>query len=215
MKDIEKRLEECGVYLKGHFVLDSFLHADEYVEKANIYKDPILTDDLCWDIAQQILLHYHTCNNRQIEVVVGPAIGGIILSNRVACHLSDLYQVKVTSLFTEKDEEDKQVLKRGYLTDIPGRNVLVVDDVLTTGHQIREIIEEVKNNKGNVVGIGVIYDRRDSSSETLHLLLIALLKRRMKIWKRAECPLCKEKVLIDEWVGRGMEFLNSHPDYPR
>ncbi len=126
MKDIEKRLEECGVYLKGHFVLDSFLHTDEYVQKANIYKDPILTDDLCWDMAQQILLHYNTRNGRWIEVVVGPAIGGIILSNRVACHLSNLYQVKVTSLFTEKDEGGKQVLKRGYLTDIPGcaRNIV-------------------------------------------------------------------------------------------
>lgn len=212
MQDIAKTLEKRAVFLKGHFVLDSFLHTDEYVDKANLYKDPILTDHVCWRMAQKIFLHFH--REEPPEVVVGPATGGIVLSNRIARYLSDFYEARVVSLFTEKDEEGNQELKRGCLTDIPGRRILVVDDVVTTGLQVRQIIEEAQKNKGDVVGVGMLCHRPDSRYRKLNLPLIALLERRLKTWKEEECPLCKKRAPVNKWVGRGIEFLNSHPDYP-
>ena len=216
MENIKDMLAESGVFLRGHFVLSSMRHSDEYLQKTKIYKNPAILDDLCWEIAQEVALPFSAAKGRGIEVVVGPAMGGIILSNRVAYHLTQLYQEDVISLFTEKDEKGKQVLKRGYLTDIPGKRALIVDDVITTGHSVREIMAEIIDNGGIPAVVAAVCNRGNVQPADFNdLTLISLLDMEMNDWKEGECPLCKKKVPIDPFLGRGAEFLALHPEYPR
>lgn len=138
MEKIEEILERCGVFLKGHFVLVSWRRAKEYFEKANLFKYPSVTRDICWEMAGKIKSHF---NENKIEVVIGLAPIGVVLANRVAEYL---YQEKVISLFVEKEEKRKYIFERGYNKEISGKKIFIVDDVLTTGRSVGEVMSKIK-----------------------------------------------------------------------
>jgi orotate phosphoribosyltransferase len=140
-------LESSGAILRGHFVLTSGRHSDVYFEKFRVLERPDVLSALCGEIADRF-------RDERIDLVAGPTTGGIIIAFEVA------RQMNLPALYVESENGVKR-LRRG--ARVPeGARVLVVDDVLTTGTSIREVIEVLQEAGGEVAGVGILIDRAES-----------------------------------------------------
>ena len=142
MNNAEEIFEKAGAILKGHFLLASGLHSPVYWEKFQVLQFPNYTEQLCLMIATHFL-------KQGIQLVAGPTTGGIILAFEVA------RQLGVRGIFAEKEGDSGRAFRRGFSIN-PGERVLIVDDILTTGGSIREVMTAVTNQGGIVIGIGVL-----------------------------------------------------------
>jgi orotate phosphoribosyltransferase len=176
--DVLNIFKKAGALLEGHFLLTSGLHSPVYWEKFRVLQFPESTAQLCGLIAQ----HY---KSQDIQVVAGPTTGGVILAYEVA------KQLGVRSAFAEK-EGTARVFRRGFSIE-PDERVLIVDDILTTGGSVVEVIKAVRNLNARIVGIGVMVDRSDQNID-LGAPLYSCLKSATKTYKPEECPLCAEGV---------------------
>lgn len=140
-------LKEAGVLQEGHFLLTSGRHSNKYLQCAKIFCNTKYSEELCADLANKF-------KNDDVEVVIGPAMGAVQMAYEVSRAL------KCKNFFTERDENGKMTLRRGFAID-KGQRVLVVEDVVTTGGSVREVINLVKEAGGVVVGVGSIVDRTD------------------------------------------------------
>jgi orotate phosphoribosyltransferase len=172
----EAILKEAGAFSEGHFLLTSGLHSPVYWEKFRILEQPHNTERMC----RMIVDHFRGCD---CQLVVGPTTGGIIVAYEVA------RQLGVRSIFAER-EGTGRVFRRGFRV-IPGERVLVVDDVLTTGGSVRDVLAEVKRLGGQPVGLGVLIDRSQGNLE-FDVPLFSCLRTRVPTYKPEECPLCRE-----------------------
>lgn len=193
-EDLLHVLESCGVIREGHFAFTSGWHSDHYIEKRALYEYAVQTADVCLQLALRAGDIYNDLSAPEIEVVVGPAAGGIILSNRVAEYLTECYQREVISLFTEKDAYGNQVFSAEYVNKVKGKNVLIVDDVVTTGGTLRQLIEYVRDLGGNVLGAVVICLRTEGMQEIAGVRLDALLCLPFPDWPQEQCLLCSRGV---------------------
>jgi orotate phosphoribosyltransferase len=173
--DPEAIFKKSGAILEGHFLLASGLHSPIYWEKFRVLQFPNYTEQLC----RMISSHFA---QQKVEVVAGPTTGGIILSYEVA------RQLGVRGIFAEKEGADRRAFKRGFGIS-PGERVLIVDDILTTGQSIREVIDLVTEQGGDVIGIGVLVDRSEKKLE-FGLPLFSCLRSITPTYKPQECPLC-------------------------
>lgn len=180
-KKIMDIFKKSNALLEGHFLLSSGLHSDIYFEKFQVLQYPEYVELLCKELSELF-------KKDKIEVVVGPTTGGIIIAYEVAKNL------KVKSIFAEL-EGDKRVFKRGF--DLKeNKRVLIVDDILTTGKSVREVIDLVNDYKAKIAGIGVLLDRSGGKIK-FDYPFKPLSTVTAKTFKPEECPLCKEgKVLI-------------------
>lgn len=176
--EAEKLFEKSGAILKGHFLLTSGLHSPVYWEKFRVLQYPTYTEQLCRMIAD----HFR---KEQVQVVAGPTTGGIILAFEVA------RQLGVRGIFAEK-EDSERAFRRGFHID-PGERVLIVDDVLTSGKSIREVISAVNQLKGKIVGIGVLVNRAEQEVD-LGYPLFSCHRSATVAYKPDSCPLCAQKV---------------------
>ena len=181
--DVEKLLKDLKVLQEGHFLLNSGLHSRYYFEKFRILENPAATTKLCKIVAD----HFR---DRQIEWVIGPTTGGIIIAAEVA------RQLKVYSGFAE-EREGRRVVGRGF--DIKNKRVLIVDDVMTTGKSLQQTTEGVKDKAGNIVGIAVLIDR---TNEKLPFEYFAAYQKAVQNFRPEECPLCKEGIPPAKLGGR-------------
>lgn len=204
-------LEKTGAIITDdHFVYTSGKHGSVYVRKDKLYPNTLLTSKVCNMIAKQT-------KNWNIDVVVGPSVGGIILSQWTAYHLSKLTKRNVLSVFTEKDYDDRQVFdrpqlfKRGYDELVKGKRVLVVEDLTTTGQSVKKVVDKVKEAKGKVVGVFVLLNRnpKEVTTKFMKSPFHALSVFKADAWDEKDCPLCKAKVPINTTVGHGKEFLKK------
>jgi orotate phosphoribosyltransferase len=179
---------KAGAFLEGHFLLTSGLHSPYYVEKFKLLQYPRYVEQLASAIAE----HFH---GERIDVVVGPAVGGIILAYEVARSLG------VRMAFTER-EEGKMRFRRDF-TLVEGENVLIVEDVVTTGASLLEVIEAVKEKEGHVVGIGVLVDRSGGKA-SFPYPFFPLLQMEMPVYTPEECPLCRQSIALQR---RGSRHL--------
>jgi orotate phosphoribosyltransferase len=164
--------------LEGHFILSSGLHSDTYFQSALILQHPKIAQKLAKLLAKEILSKVP-----DIEVVVSPALGGIVIGQEVA------RQLKCRAVFCER-VEGKLTLRRGF--DIAkGEKVLVVEDVITTGLSTNEVIEAVKKFEGNVVAVASLVDRSGGKVD-FGVPRFSLLSLEVKSYKPEECPLCKK-----------------------
>lgn len=192
-----------AVIVDSHVVYTSGQHGSAYINKDAIYPYTTETSRLCRGVARSFEYDH-------IDVVIAPAIGGVILSQWVAYHLSGLTKHRVLGVYAEKIEGTGGfVIKRGYDKLVGGRRVLVVEDVLTTGGSARKVIEVVRSLGGDVVGIGVLCNRGGITTRDLGDVpkLVSLVNMPLESWDAFDCPLCAQGVPINTDVGKGREFL--------
>ncbi|MEW6007605.1 MAG: orotate phosphoribosyltransferase [bacterium] len=173
--DVMKLLEEKKAILDGHFLLSSGLHSKKYIQMAKVFQYPDAASFLGKELGGAF-------KDRKIDIVLSPALGGITIGYEVArCF-------KKRAIFSER-RDGKMGLFRGFEIK-GGENVLIVEDVFTTGKTIKELIELVSNCKANIAGIGVVIDR----SETKDFDVKSLIKLNIETYPPASCPLCKEGI---------------------
>jgi len=171
----EELFEKSGAILKGHFLLTSGLHSPVYWEKFKVLQFPQYTEQLCRMIAD----HYR---EQGIQVVAGPTTGGIILAFEVA------RQLGIRGIFAEKEDAGGRAFKRGF-SITPGERVLIVDDVLTTGGSIREVVDAVNSQGGEIIGIGVLVDRSEQEAD-FGFPLFGCHRAETITYPPDNCPLC-------------------------
>lgn len=179
-EEILKLFEDTGALLKGHFLLTSGLHSPQYFQCAKILQYPQHAQKLCWEIA---------CNfmSEKVSVVVGPALGGIVVAQEVARLLS------ARGIFAER-EAGKMTLRRGFEIK-PNDRVLVVEDVVTTGGSIKEVIQLVVDSGAKIVGVGFIVDRSQNRVE-FDVPKFSIFEMDVVTYQPDECPLCKRGILV-------------------
>ena len=177
-ENIEEIFEKSGALLKGHFLLTSGLHSPIYWEKFRVLQFPHYTGQLCGMIAD----HFR---KEEIQVVAGPTTGGIILAYEVA------RQLGVRSVFAEKEGEER-AFRRDFSIDA-GERVLIVDDILTTGGSIREVIAAVTKLGGKIIGIGVLVDRSEQDQE-FSVPLFSCHRAVTTTYQPEDCPLCAARI---------------------
>ena len=181
-EEVMKKFEQAGAIQKGHFKLTSGVHSDTYIQCAQIMQHPEFMHSLCSELGKKF-------RGDDIDVIVGPAIGGIIMAHVMARVLGPW----VRAIFTER-ENGKMTLRRSFEIN-QGEKVLVVEDVTTTGSSVREVIDIVKSRQGKVVGAGVLIDRSggkvDFGIKTEKLLTVDI-----KNYLPEECPLCKKGIPV-------------------
>jgi orotate phosphoribosyltransferase len=173
-------LEERGALLRGHFQYASGRHGELYIEKFRILQWPDVTGPLCGQIAARF--------RGMANVVAGPTTGGVILAYETARHLG------VRAIIAEKREDGsgEREFRRGFELG-PGDRVLVVDDVLTTGGSIREVLRAVEARGATVAGVGVLVDRTGGKVD-FGVPFFACLEVPAASWEASECHLCREGV---------------------
>ena len=172
-----------GGLLKGHFRLRSGLHSDSFLQSAAVLQYPEYATALCGAIADRIKV-------RPIDMVIGPAIGGVIIAYEVAKAMD------ARAMFGEK-RDGKMMLRPGFEIKA-GERVVVVDDVLTTGGSVSQLIDIVQQNGASVVATGFIVDRSGNFEQTLiikdeaiDIPKIALVTTVFPTYKPERCPMCR------------------------
>jgi len=167
---------KSGALMEGHFKLTSGRHSNRYMQCAQVLQYPEYTEKLAAHIAEKYA-------DADIEVVIGPAMGGIIVAYETA------RQLKVPGIFCER-ENGQMALRRGF-TLYPGQKVLVVEDVVTTGGSVLEVMDIVRQNGAEVAGVAVLVDR-SAGKVDFGVRKEAVLSMDIESWEAPDCPLCRE-----------------------
>jgi orotate phosphoribosyltransferase len=176
----QEMFEQSGAVLHGHFLLASGLHSPVYWEKFQVLQFPQYTQELCRMMVDRYL-------KDNVQVVAGPTTGGVILAYEVA------RQLGVRGIFAEKkDGSSERAFRRGFNIEA-GERVLLVDDILTTGGSVREVIAPIQEKRGNLIGIAVLVDRSEKGIDFGYPLFSCLRSPALS-YKPEECPLCAAKV---------------------
>ncbi len=171
--DLQRELKERGALLDGHFKLSSGRHSDRFIQKFRILEDPAMVEPVARAIADAF-------RESKPTIVVSAAVGGIILGYEVARALG------TKAIFVEK-ENGVPVLRRSFHLD-PSDRVLVVEDVVTTGGSVKEVLDVVRKSGADIAGVGVIVQRgrADFGVPTKALLDMPIVSH-----DPTECPQCK------------------------
>lgn len=186
---ILKTFKQTQAIQSGHFLLTSGLHSDTYIQCARVLEQPELTSQLCGQLGQ-------FWQAQKVDVVAGPAVGGIILAYELARAL------KARAVFMER-AEGKMTLRRGFQIS-PQEKVLVTEDVITTGGSVKEVIEVIKNIGAQLVGVASLVNRNPGinlGDAPFH----SLLKVTPTVYQPEECPLCKSGTAAVRPGSRGLK----------
>lgn len=169
-------LKEAGVLLEGHFLLTSGRHSNKYLQCARIFRNTKYSEELCSALAELYA-------NEKVQLVIGPAMGAVQMAYEVSRHTG------TENFFTERDENGTMTLRRGFVIE-PGQRVLVVEDVVTTGGSVKEVIDLIQNAGGIVAGVGSIVDRTGGKID-FGVPFKAVYSADVTSWEADDCPLCK------------------------
>ncbi|MDP3769999.1 MAG: phosphoribosyltransferase family protein [Candidatus Sungbacteria bacterium] len=220
-KEVVALFGRLGVIIpNSHVIYSSGKHGSIYINKDALYPHAMDTAMLC-----RLLTRYFV--SFDIDCVVGPEKGGIILAQWAGYYLSEYLWREVTSVFAEKRRipikqiplmrptdvsplfyEDSFVFTRGYDRFVAGKRVLVVEDVLTTGTTVRKVVELVRACGGRVEGVGALWNRGSVTSRDIGDVprLFSLLDINIDAWESNECPLCRRNIPINTELGKGQEL---------
>lgn len=172
--DILKTFTDCGALLEGHFILSSGLHSNRYLQCAKVLQYPDIASMLGEEIAE-------TFSTTPIDLIVGPAMGGVIIAHEVGRALS------TRTIFSERDN-GKMTLRRGFKVET-GEKAIVVEDVITTGGSAKEVVEMLVGKGVDVVAVASIIDRSGGAAD-FGVPFHPLAKIDVETYKPEECPLC-------------------------
>ncbi|MCE9586579.1 phosphoribosyltransferase [Candidatus Uhrbacteria bacterium] len=207
----ETILRQNGVILDGHFVLKAGHHSGKYINKDEVYTDAKAVASLCIDLALPFRDDKHA-PEELVETVIGPAIGGVVLSH-CAAHFLALDGRRIRSVFADKGEDGdgRFVIKRGYDRYITDRRVLVVEDIITTGSSVRGTIEAVRGFGGTVIGVSALCNRGRVTAGSLGVpKLVQLVTMDLETWAADRCPLCDAGMHINVELGHGAAYVAKH-----
>ena len=168
-------LKEAGVLLEGHFLLTSGRHSGRYLQCARIFRNTRYSEELCAALAA----HF---KDDRVDIVIGPALGAVQMAYEVSRALG------CENFFAER-EDGSMTLRRGFAIE-PGQRVLVVEDVVTTGGSVREVLEIVRQAGGEIVGVGSIVDRTGGRID-FGVPFHSVISMEVESYEPSECPLCK------------------------
>ncbi|MEW6724863.1 MAG: orotate phosphoribosyltransferase [Bacillota bacterium] len=167
-------LKHTGVLLQGHFLLTSGRHSAQFLQCSQLFQNPRAAAPLVAELVKPL--------DGQIDTVVGPAMGGVILAYEAARALG------ARAIYTEK-ESGRMVLKRGFFLQ-PGERVLVVEDAVTTGGSVRQTMEAVAATGAEMVGAAALVDR-SGGRVSLGVPFRALVTLDIPSYEPDDCPLCR------------------------
>ena len=180
--EITRIFKECGALWEGHFVYSSGRHGSVYIQCARVSQYPQYNELFCKELSRRF-------ENKNIDVVLGPAVGGIIIAYELA------RQLGARAIFAER-VEGKMTFRRG-MEIKKDEKVLLIEDVVTTGGTVRELIPLVEDNGGKIVGAAAFVNR-NTQRVKFDFPLETLLSGVMMDYLPEECPLCKEGIPFDK-----------------
>jgi orotate phosphoribosyltransferase len=186
--EVKSIFESCGALLSGHFLLTSGLHSPQYLEKFRVLQFPELTSRLCGEIARRF-------SAANIQLVVGPATGGIILAHEVG------RQLGVRAVFTER-EGGVMKLRRGFAI-APEERVLIVEDIVTTGGSVKEVVQIVQDAGAEIIGVALLCDRSNGALD-IDVRTESLMELTIATSRPEDCPQCRDGIPLTE---RGSRHL--------
>ena len=198
-QEIINILEKTDAIVRNsHFVGTSGRNMSVYITKDKLLPHTAET----FRVTQLLAENY---KNLDVDVVAAPVIGGVILGNLVAYHLSNLQKKEILSVYAEKTPEGPMVFKRGYDALIKGKKVLIIDDTVATGFSVHKMIDVVRQFGGDIVAMGVMINRvpGEINSETLGIPFSSLCEIPAETFDEKDCPLCKAGVPINTTLGHG------------
>ena len=207
-----------AVITDSHVVYTSGKHGSAYINKDAVYPHTMETSRLCEMIAKEF-------SGDNIDVVIAPAVGGVILSQWIARDLSVLTGREVLGVYAEKEimpisdpqnegracyvETGRFIIKRGYDKLITEKRVLVVEDVINTGNSVKKVLQATRRHGGMIVGVGALCNRGGITIQDLNVpKFVPLMEVRLDAWDETDCPLCAQDIPINTDVGKGREFLS-------
>ncbi|HVF52697.1 MAG TPA: orotate phosphoribosyltransferase [Actinomycetota bacterium] len=176
-------LEQRGAVMHGHFQLSSGRHSDLFVQKFRVLEDPEVTSQMGKSLADAF--------TGKFELVASPAVGALVLgfSTALAAHTKFVFAERADS---------RLAFRRGF-TIPEGTDVLVVEDVITTGGSAREVVDLVREYGGNPIGVGALLDRADAArTEPLGAPLVSLVTLEAQSWTPEDCPLCSSGAPLED-----------------
>ena len=192
-RELLKLLQETGAMLDGHFLLTSGKHSNVYIEKFRVLENPRALDDVCRAMAE-------TVQNQNVELVLGAAIGGILIAGGVGRHLA------VKHIFSER-VDGKMELRRGF-SITKGQKIVIVEDIITTGGSVFELIQIANDYEAEIVHVVNLVDR-SLGEVNFGVPTTALLTIPSESWELEDCPLCQQGVPITQRgrTGKQMETV--------
>jgi orotate phosphoribosyltransferase len=186
-----------AILADDHFVYVSGDHGSGWIDKDAIYPDTTRIERLCRDLAGLV-------RDWGVEAVCGPATGGLVIAEWTA------HELGVLALFAEHDptQHGRFVLRRGYDHVAFGKRVLVVDDIVNTGHSLRQTAEAVRGAGGVIAGSACLVSRGNVGAEGLGVDRFEyLLEFKIPAWPAAVCELCRTGVPVNTRYAHGAEYL--------
>ena len=168
-------LKKTNALLEGHFVLSSGLHSSKYIQCARLLSYPHLAEKICKSLALKIKKNFN-----KIDLILAPAMGGIIIGYEIGKIL------KIETIFCER-VNGKFTLRRGFQIK-KGSNVLIIEDVITTGKSCIECVKLINKAKARLVGFASIIDRSSKKNLKIKKRIISHLKINVATYKKNQLP---------------------------
>lgn len=175
-QEVLDAFRKAGALLEGHFIYASGRHGSQFLQAARVLQYPQLAERLCAAMAE----HFQNAN---IDLVIGPATGGIILAYETARHLG------CRAAFTEKEHDGAMALKRGFRLE-KGERILVVEDIATTGGSVKKSITHLRDRGAEIAGVSVLIDR-SAGEAAFDCPYHPLARLGMQSWNPGNCALCQ------------------------
>ncbi|MEQ1752636.1 MAG: orotate phosphoribosyltransferase [Micropepsaceae bacterium] len=184
--------QKAGALLKGHFILSSGRHSDTFLQKALVFQHPQRTSKLCKALTDLV----RSKVKKRIDAIVSPAVGGIIPGYETARHM------KVPAMYVERQDGVFQLRRNFHLDDT--MNVIIVEDIVSTGLSSRECIEAVKQTGAKVVALACLIDRSGGAAK-FEVPFIPLVRLKVSSWDADKLPKHLKGTLAVKPGSRGLK----------
>lgn len=203
--DVIAILKSVGAVLTDdHFVYTSGKHGSVYINKDGLYPNVKETSQVCKLMAEK-------CAHLEIDTVAAPALGGIILSQWVGHHLSQLKNKPINAVYAEKDDKSGFIFTRGYDKFVKNKKVLVLEDLTTTGGSVKKVVEVVRAYGGEVAGVCVMVNRNpvNVTQELFDAPFFCTGELKAEAYDENEMPDYLRQKPINTQVGHGKKYLEG------